>query len=143
MAERLTNAFSMVDQARPRDAMRWAGGYLLSWVLVGAGFALFVSAFIPIRGSQVLFTCGIAAASFVLGYLSPIMAGIGVREGVMGVLLSLIMAPTPATFIAVSSRLWFMSGELLPLLLIPVSGKAHVTPVASGTPVTTRFGAVL
>lgn len=150
MAERLANAFSMLDQARPRDAMMWAAGYLASWLIVGAGFALFVSAFTPIRGSQVLFACGIAAGSFVAGYISPVMAGLGVRELAMGLLLTILLNnPTLATLIAVSSRLWFMSGELLPLLLIPLSGTAHVTPAApapapaTSAPATPRFGAVL
>jgi hypothetical protein len=43
--ERLRAAFALADRVRVRDALIWAAGYALSWVVLGAAFALFVGAF--------------------------------------------------------------------------------------------------
>jgi hypothetical protein len=127
--ERLRNAFAVLDEARPRDAAVWAVGYFVAWIVVGVAFALFVAAFIPLRGSQVIFVGGIAALSYLIGYFSIFPAGLGFREGSMLGLLSLMIPVSAAATISIASRFWFTAGEVLPLLLIPLSGRtAEVTP---------------
>jgi hypothetical protein len=48
-------------------------------------------------------------------------AGLGIREGVMLVLLGQVMPGPAALVISVLSRLWFTTAEVLPLALIPLT----------------------
>lgn len=133
LAERLESAFRMVDEARPRDAAIWVLGYTASWVILAVAFAVFVTAFYPPGAHEMRFVGGVAVASYLLAYFSPTPAGIGLREGIMVLLLQLTGMPiAAATVIAILSRVWFMAGELLPLLLIPFSGKSLVSSPAAG-----------
>jgi hypothetical protein len=60
------------------------------------------------------------AASYLGGYLAIFApAGAGVREGVMGLLLTQVAPPPAAIVIAVASRIWFTATELIVLLVIP------------------------
>ncbi|MBI5957020.1 MAG: hypothetical protein HY871_08465, partial [Chloroflexi bacterium] len=53
------------------------------------------------------------AASYVIGFLSLLTpSGLGVREGVMILLLAPAFSLPVATVISIVSRLWMISGEL-------------------------------
>jgi len=114
------SALDMIDRVRPRAAATWWLAYLASWLLLGSAFALFVIAFEPTAARHTLTLAGTVAASYLLGYITPMPAGIGAREGVMAVLLSTVLPPAAAVVVAACSRLWFTAGELLPLILIPL-----------------------
>jgi len=122
---KLETAFSIADRVRVGDAVRWEGLYAMTWLLLGAAFALFVSAFVPDASSpaDARFHAGVIAASYLAGYVVMIMpAGAGVRELTMSALL--VQHPaipaSAAVLISVASRLWFTAAELLPLAFVPL-----------------------
>lgn len=115
--EKLGAAFELADRIRPADAAAWAGGYAVTWVVLGVAFAMFAAAFVPGAFAAARFLGGTVAVSYLAGLLfvaAP--AGIGVREFVMGVLLYQIMPePGAALVVSVLSRVWFTAAELAPL----------------------------
>lgn len=131
LGERLSSGFSMIDEVRPKDAAVWAAGYFVSWVVLVVGFVLFTVAFYPEAAGHGRFVAGALVASVLIGNFSPAQAGLG-RELPLALLLSAVMPETVAAVIAILSRLWFMSGELLPLILIPMLRKPpEIAPTAS------------
>jgi glycosyltransferase 2 family protein len=120
--ERLTAAFSLADRVRPRHAAWWAAAYTLSWIALGAAFALFVGAFHPGAADMPRYLGGTVAAAYLIGYLAVFApAGLGVREVAMLLLLQQVLPePGLALVISVLSRVWFTAAELVPLTLLPV-----------------------
>jgi len=122
---RLETAFAIADRVRVADAVRWEVLYALTWLLLGAAFAIFASAFVPDASSpaDARFHAGVVAASYLAGYVVMIMpAGAGVRELTMSALLAQHPAipASAAVLIAVASRIWFTAAELLPLAFVPL-----------------------
>lgn len=89
--------------------------YILLWGIFGSAFFLFIKGFYPIATSQLFAVIGISAAAWCIGFLSFLTpSGLGVREGVLMLLLTRIgFPPVTATLIALLSRLWTLSAELL------------------------------
>jgi hypothetical protein len=116
--KRLKPAVDMLDRIRGRVALEWWVGYAISWVILGGAFVLFVTAFVPLSATQQLEVAGAVAASYLGGLLAFFsIAGLGVREAVMGtLLLDAGIPPAAALVISVASRVWFTAGELLPIL---------------------------
>lgn len=80
---------------------------LLTWVLSGFGFALFVQALTHGTDAHTAQLGTIYAASWLIGLLAIVVpAGVGVREGTMTLLLAVIMPHSTAAVIAIASRLW-------------------------------------
>jgi hypothetical protein len=81
---------------------------LLLWVIAGFGLYLLADSFSPLTLAQLPGVTGAMGFSWVLGtvsFLTP--AGLGVREGAMGVLLSGILpVPLPA-LVAIVARFWW------------------------------------
>jgi hypothetical protein len=88
-------------------------GYAGVWLVMGSGFALLAASITPIKGTQFAALVATWAAAYVVGYLSLLTpGGLGVREGVMILLLApLFPVPVP-TVIALTARLWMVVGEL-------------------------------
>ncbi|CAN5845507.1 hypothetical protein BH23GEM9_BH23GEM9_04260 [soil metagenome] len=124
LGERLSTAFRLADRVRARDALFWAAGYTLSWVALGAAFALFVGAFEPAAAGMGRFLAGTVAAAYLIGYLAVFApAGIGVREFAMVLLLQQVLPEAGlAIVVSVLSRVWFTAAELVPLAFLPVMG---------------------
>lgn len=82
--------------------------YLLLWIISGFGLYLLADSISPLTLAQLPIVVGAMGFSWVLGTLSFLTpAGLGVREGVMGVLLAGILpAPLPA-LVAILSRFWW------------------------------------
>lgn len=116
--KRLKPAVDMLDRIRGRVALEWWVGYGISWVILGGAFVLFATAFVPLDTSQQLEVAGAVAAAYLGGLLLFFsVAGLGVREAVMGTLLLEAGIPAAAALvISVASRVWFTAGELLPIL---------------------------
>jgi hypothetical protein len=115
--KRLKPAIDMLDRLRGTVAMQWWIGYAISWIMLGAAFVLFVSAFVDLDASQLRHAAGAVAAAYLGGLLAFFsIAGLGVREAVMGSLLLTIMPAPAALVVSVASRVWFTVGELLPIL---------------------------
>ncbi len=89
-------------------------GYGAAWLLTGAGFALLAASITPVTLQQGIALIAVWAAAYVIGYLTLITpSGLGVREGVMILLLApLFPAPIP-TVIALSARLWAITVEVV------------------------------
>jgi hypothetical protein len=117
--KRLQPAVDMLDRMTMGQAIKWWLAYGLSWIVLGLAFVLFTSAFVSLDLTQQRLVAGAIAAAYLGGLLAFFsVAGLGVREAVLGSLLLTAMpnAAAAAAVIAVASRLWFTIGELLPIL---------------------------
>jgi hypothetical protein len=113
-------ALEAVGGVRARDAGVWLIGYAVSWILLGVAFIVFAIAFAPETAGEVRHLAGTMAAGYLSGYLAIFApAGVGVREGVMGVLLTRIVPAPAALVISVASRVWFTATEVIVLLALP------------------------
>lgn len=86
---------------------------LLLWAAFGAGFVLFARSLAPLNLGNGVRLASQYAASWLIGvvtFFAP--GGIGVREGVLGLLLGRIMPLGTAFVIAVLSRIWLIVLEL-------------------------------
>jgi glycosyltransferase 2 family protein len=116
-----------------RDVLRWGGGWLdgllilglsvVSWILYGAAFALFIHSVAGVGWTAVLPLTGVNALSFLVGYavlLPP--AGLGAREGAMALLLRPFLPVGVAAVIAILARLWTIAAELLGAAMVLALG---------------------
>lgn len=89
-------------------------GYLGVWLIMGSAFALLAASFTPVTPQQAAALVATWAAAYIIGYLSMLTpGGLGVREGVMILLLApLFPAPVP-TIIALAARLWMVIAEVV------------------------------
>ena len=88
--------------------------YLCSWFVFGFAFWLFVSSIAGAGTFNLLYLTGVYAVSYVTGYLALFApGGIGVREGIMSILLTSVISPGVAAVVAVLSRLMVTVVELL------------------------------
>lgn len=117
-------ALRSIPRALHRDVVAWQGGWLdgivllalsvISWLLYGAAFHLFVSALVDLPASALLPLAGVNALSFLAGYLVIVApAGLGAREFAMTALLAPIVPPYVAAVVALLARLWTIAAELL------------------------------
>ena len=94
--------------------LRLMVSYLLLWGLLGIAFFLFIKSLVPVDLSQFLMLTGIYAIAWGIGFLSFVTpGGLGVREGVLSLLLTIVLPPARAMLVALLSRLWTLSVELL------------------------------
>lgn len=117
VATRLTRREVFTWSGRWTDGVRLFLLSVLSWVLYGLAFFLFISslAAIPLGALPALTAAN--ALSFLAGYFAFLPAGIGVREAAMTVLLDPVLPSGIAAILAVVSRLWMIAAELLGALL--------------------------
>jgi uncharacterized membrane protein YbhN (UPF0104 family) len=86
-------------------------------MIVGTGFYMLASSLYPLPVSELLFVGGVYGLSAIIGIISIFApSGIGVREGIMVLGLSLIMPSEYAVIIGVVSRLWATVAELILVL---------------------------
>ncbi len=88
--------------------------HILLWMCQGLAFFLFVQSLVSLEWNHV----GILSASFafawIVGFLSFLTpGGLGVREGLLGVLLANYMSPMQATSVALLCRVWMLSAEIV------------------------------
>lgn len=90
------------------------GAALILWGLLGCAFFLFIKSFYLIDTTQLFTVTGIYAVAWCIGFLSLLTpGGLGIREGILTLLLSEIgCPPATATLLALLSRLWTLSAEL-------------------------------
>ncbi len=88
--------------------------HCLLWLCQGIAFFLFVRslASVFLRDAGVLTAC--FAFAWIVGFLSFLTpGGLGIREGLLGLLLSNYLPPSQATLVALLSRLWMLAAESL------------------------------
>nr|MBN2278724.1 flippase-like domain-containing protein [candidate division Zixibacteria bacterium] len=115
---------------RPRFTNRIAifFWYLVTWLLFGLSFHVFLVALIPQSGISPDFSSGAYIAAYNMGYISFISpGGLGVREWVMKILLAPYIGVPLAASIALTHRIWITIGEafmsLLALLTYRIKSK--------------------
>lgn len=87
----------------------------LLWLCQGIAFFLFIRSLVsPVRWADagVLMAC--YALAWIVGFLSFLTpGGLGVREGLLGLLLANDMPASQATLIALLCRVWMLSAEIV------------------------------
>jgi uncharacterized membrane protein YbhN (UPF0104 family) len=104
--------------------------FSLTWVFAGIGFRFYTLALVSGAPGDLLRYMGIYAAACV-GGLVVVFApgGIGVREGIITVLLAPLVGTGPAAVVGVSARVWSTILELV------LSGTAVALPLKTAGPV--------
>ena len=90
----------------------------LLWICQGFAFFLFVKSFAPVQWADAGVLTACFAFAWIVGFLSFLTpGGLGIREGLLGVLLANYMPATQATLVALLCRLWMLSAEMLLALI--------------------------
>lgn len=98
----------------PRLWMDVIAGHILLWICQGFAFFLFVKSFAPVQWTDAGVLTACFAFAWVIGFLSFLTpGGLGVREGLLGLLLSNYMPAPQATLVALLCRLWMLSAEMV------------------------------
>jgi uncharacterized membrane protein YbhN (UPF0104 family) len=111
----------------PPSTVWWALlGTTFAWVVYGAAFRLFAVALLgdsAVHGGFVLYVAAYTAA-YIVGFITPVPAGIGVREfGIIeGLTLLGLTTQSDAAIIAVISRLWLTVLDVIPGLVALAAG---------------------
>jgi glycosyltransferase 2 family protein len=124
----LNAGLRVVARLTRRDLLRWQGSWrdglgllllsLLSWVLYGVAYYLFLAALTPLPPATLPVLAGVNALSFVAGYLAIVTpGGLGVREAAMTALLLPLLPQSVAAVLAIASRLWTIAAEIVGGLL--------------------------
>ena len=86
---------------------------IVSWVIGGVGFYLFVDSVYSVAPQYILFLTGALAISSILGLIAIFApSGLGVREGALVYLLSFMMVTPVAVIISVLTRIWMTLIEI-------------------------------
>lgn len=86
---------------------------ILSWLVGGAGFYLFIDSVFPVSSTHLLYLTGALAFSSTLGLMALFApGGLGVREGVLVYLLSFVIPVPIAVIISFLTRLWMTLIEI-------------------------------
>jgi uncharacterized membrane protein YbhN (UPF0104 family) len=121
---RVLNAvLGAIPRLLKREVIGWNGSWaegvvllglaMVSWMLYGAAYYLFVRSLTPVSPAAVPVLAGVNALAFVAGVLTPLPGGLGVREAAMQQLLLPLLPAGVAGVISVAARLWSVSAELI------------------------------
>ncbi len=93
------------------------GLYILNRLIFGVSFLFFINSIYPISFQYFFFITGATALAGTIGFFAIFVpAGLGVREGVLTLVLKNIMPDSFAGIISLASRLWQTVGEIILLL---------------------------
>ncbi len=88
--------------------------YLAAWVGLTAAMAFFARSLLPAAGSSFAFIAGSYAFAWLTALLTMIApAGMGIREGILGLLLGRVLAAGTGLTLAVAMRMWLVAMELV------------------------------
>ena len=111
-------------------ALKYIVYYFVVWFLHSLAFYFFVRAITPVESMNFIHFLTILPTCWIIGYIMLFApGGIGVREGMLVLVLSEYIAPEIALVIAISQRLWFMIIEginTLIALLLSVNEKDRI-----------------
>ncbi len=97
--------------------LKVVGLFILNWLIVGTGFYILTCSMYRLPVSELLFAGGIYGLSAIIGILAIFTpSGLGVREGILVLGLSLVMPKEMAVIISIVSRLWATVAELILVL---------------------------
>jgi len=99
------------------NALLWVSvlvSHSLLWYCQGLAFYLFVRSFAPVQWADAGVLTACFAFAWIVGFLSFLTpGGLGVREGLLGLLLANCMSVSQATLVALLCRLWMLSAEMV------------------------------
>jgi len=100
--------------------------YILAWIIYGAAFWCLLHA-LGVQPGPFWNTVASFGAAYLLGFLALFApGGLGVREGVLSVLLAATLGPGLAALIAVAARLWMTSIEASQLIPMAIAKSAKI-----------------
>ena len=98
--------------------------YCLYWLLCGTGFWLLSLAVGVVSVPPLLPWISAFAAAYVVGYLSLLTpSGLGIREGVLALLLVRFASGNPVIVAALAARIWMSLGELVATAVIAMADR--------------------
>jgi hypothetical protein len=98
---------------RGRDTVLFVLLYSVNWLVFGVAFFLFINSIYRIGTEHILYLAGAFSAASLIGMFSVFVpSGLGVREGVLILMLAPIVSVEAAIVISFASRLWFTATEL-------------------------------
>lgn len=88
--------------------------HILLWVCQSLAFYLFVRSLVLVKWTHAGVLSACFAFAWIVGFLSFLTpGGLGIREGLLGVLLANFMPTPQATSIALLCRVWMLSAEII------------------------------
>ena len=88
--------------------------HCLLWCCQGLAFFMFVKSLTPVPWIDAGILTASYAFAWIVGFLSFLTpGGLGIREGLLGLLLANYMPTSQATLIALLCRLWMLSAEMI------------------------------
>lgn len=85
---------------------------VMNWLLLGVAMFLFINAVVPLSPAFLLFVMSAFAVASFLGLVALFTpAGLGVRESMLAVVLSLVLPKALGSLLAVASRVWLLAAE--------------------------------
>lgn len=88
--------------------------HILLWMCQSLAFFLFVQSLTPIKWTHAGVMSACFAFAWIVGFLSFLTpGGLGIREGLLGVLLANYMPAQQATSVALLCRVWMLSAEIV------------------------------
>lgn len=89
-------------------------GHVLLWICQGLAFFLFVKSLAPVAWTDAGILTACFAFAWIIGFLSFLTpGGLGIREGLLGLLLANYMPASQATLVALLCRVWMLSAEIV------------------------------
>jgi hypothetical protein len=109
--------------------------YLVVWFGEGLSYAALARAISPVDWSAVPYLAACWVASYIIGYLSLLTpSGLGVREGIMLLLLAAVMPSPVAAVFVIFARLWMVMAEVLAALMALAWRRVAPARQPKGTP---------
>ncbi|MDE0424208.1 MAG: lysylphosphatidylglycerol synthase domain-containing protein [Candidatus Poribacteria bacterium] len=88
--------------------------HVLLWGCQGLAFFLFIRSFSPVAWTEAAVLTACYAFAWIVGFLSFLTpGGLGVREGLLSLLLASYMPLSQATLVALFYRVWILSTEII------------------------------
>lgn len=110
-------AFLKTLTSMRRDPKLWADvivGHTLLWGCQGFAFFMFVKSFVLVAWTDMFGLTACFAFAWIVGFLSILTpGGLGIREGLLALLLTNAMPPAQATLVALLCRVWMLSTEII------------------------------
>ena len=114
----------------PGLAVRLVIGYAVYWIVAGLAFGLFAASVYPPAAGELPLAIAAFGAAYAVGFLSLLTpSGLGVREGILVLVLSGVMPAGVAAVVAVGARAWMMAVELLgAAVTVALAGRGPASP---------------
>jgi hypothetical protein len=119
---RLLKKGGITSPFRWQDLLLYISSAFATHVLVGTGFFLFTRSLVEVDSSAWWSFVGMWSFSATAGLVIILVPyGLGVKEGLLALLLHPFLPIESASPIALASRLWTIGGELLIVLLVAIA----------------------